>query len=557
MLSRRKFLTLAGSSTLSPLLSSPLLAQQPNDEHCFIFVELKGGVHNLISTDFPDPDQLRKIKKRHPSVIMEFTPQERPGFFHEEIDSSFMKLLENTDSEAYLDNGYFAVLPANLTTGEGFIHGVTTSKFAYRLGISGLPLADKINDLSVVRGVFMLGNGHSPANKELYSGSTNSKDHVATVLAKELTEKNGAKPFDNLMIDNAVFFQDKGQQAIAISSESLSMLLANAGSGFSLSHPEAIAKSLQKYVGQHERSIFSSYIDSFKDADKILRKSANAKFHTGEMRYDLDKQLELCSVLLQSGLSRVLTVRMGGTSGFGYFDTHSGLYHDINQEGNTNNPDERYPHHSNLGKAMTAISDFIDKLKTTSYQGDPRKKMIDVVTVVISSEFGRPSNFGGNMTAGKQKPYPLGNGHSYFNNNYILFGKNVNQGTWIGESDPITHFPHIVDFSELNRGNFARAFSDPVDENSKIPKEKVRLKKGFIGSSVLQDEGENAAEGEKISVPRLDDGIGADESVKRALMAKDLVRTIMAIAGFDDKFPEYYDDPFYQNAQIIKPLVKS
>ena len=553
MLSRREFAILlkniAGSSALYPIVSNPLLAES-TDDHFFIFVELKGGVHNLISTDFPDRQQLKTIIDKYPGVVMEFMPNDGPGFMSENISEEYKELLKNKDSDAYLDNGYFATLPANLTTGEGFINGMTTSNRPYRLGIAGLPLADQVNAMSVLRGVFMLGNAHSLANNELYSGHTIRGDHVAIVLAKLLAQRHGIKPLDNLMIDSAVYLQDKGQPPKAVSSKALLSLLTNADDSFPLANPKMIAQSLAKYVGRHEQGVFDSYVKAFGEAEQILAQNTSfSQESSQEMRFDLKRQLDLCLSLIQNNLSRVLTVRMGGTSGFGYFDTHSGLYHLI-EGGFSNNPDESYPHHRNLARTMSGIANFIAKLKATPYQGN--KKMFDVVTVVISSEFGRPNNFGGNAVGGTEGDYPLGNGHSYFNNNYILFGKNVAQGMWLGDSDPITHFPHLVNFDELNRGNFAKSFSDPVAETSKRPGQKVQLKPGIIGSSILQDEGENMERKSAISVPRR-----ADNSKQRAFMAKDVVRTLMAIAGVEDEFSDYYSDDFYRDAQVIKALLSS
>ena len=554
MLSRREFAILLkkviGSSALYPIITNPLLAKS-TDDHFFIFVELKGGVHNLISTDFPDPQQLKSIKEKYPGVVMEFIPSDRPGFMHEDLSQASKELLKNKDSDAYLDNGYFTVLPANLTTGEGFVSGTTTSNCAYRLGIAGLPLANHVNSLNVLRSVFMLGNSHGQANNELYSGHPNKGEHVATVLAKLLSQKNGIKPLDNLMIDGAVYRQEKGQPAKDVSSKALLSLLTNTDDDFPLANPRIIAQSLAKYVGRHEKGVFDSYVDAFAEAEQILARSANSAFaqsSSQEMRYDLKKQLALCLSLIQNDLSRVLTVRMGGTSNFGYFDNHAGLFHLLN-EAFIDNPDESSPHHSNLARTMADVASFVAELKTKPYPGNPRKKMFDMVTVVISSEFGRPNNFGGNVIAGTDGDYPLGNGHSYFNNNYILFGKNVSQGIWLGDSDPITHFPHLANFNELNRGNFAKSFTDPVAETSKSPGQKVQLKPEFVGSSILQDETENEDQG-TITVPR-----HADKSGQRALMAKDVVRTLMAVAGFDDKFTEYYDDDFYHDAQVIKALL--
>ena len=60
-----------------PLIASPLIAQNSSpadskDEHFFIFVELKGGVHHTVTTDYPSIDAIKKIAQEKARAVMTF-----------------------------------------------------------------------------------------------------------------------------------------------------------------------------------------------------------------------------------------------------------------------------------------------------------------------------------------------------------------------------------------------------------------------------------------------------------------------------------------------------
>ena len=101
-------------------MPSPLLAQAgapPKDEHFFIFIELLGGVHHLISTDYPDPGVIKGIEGKYPQAVMRFKLEEDSGFSAD--DSNEYKLskegitesppggvIRSTDKDVYRANGY-------------------------------------------------------------------------------------------------------------------------------------------------------------------------------------------------------------------------------------------------------------------------------------------------------------------------------------------------------------------------------------------------------------------------------------------------------------------
>ena len=143
-----------------------------------------------------------------------------------------------------------------------------------------------------------------------------------------------------------------------------------------------------------EREIFTEYHSTFTAARAATEKFSNLSIPTADFARDLYAQLDTCLQLFQSGLTRVATVCLGNRGSrdaFGMFDSHVGVYHDVEPDPGRDTEDNP-GHATNLELAMTDLAKFIQVLETTSY-GD--KKMIDMVTVVVSSDFGRNANFGG------------------------------------------------------------------------------------------------------------------------------------------------------------------
>ena len=145
-------------------------------------------------------------------------------------------------------------------------------------------------------------------------------------------------------------------------------------------------------------------------------------------------QLDACLSLMKSGMSRVVTVCVGQGQGFGGFDSHRNYYHDLPAAA-TDMYDKDNPSFFKLTKwTMDDLAAFIEKINTTDYKDG--KKWKDVLTVVVSSEFGRSNNFAGS----EDRTGQFGNDHYYFNNNYILFGKNVRAGITVARGKR-PHYP--------------------------------------------------------------------------------------------------------------------
>lgn len=553
-LSRRELITYLRNAIATagfcPLLPASLWGQAtpPKDEHFFIFVELLGGAHHLISTDYPDPDVSAAIEQKYPSAVMRFALEKYASFKETPELGNYNlydigrgtnlpgNILTSFTNDIYRANGYFIALPDRVGDQEGFYRSPT--EHAQRLGPAGLPLVDYSKDISVVRGVHMLGNFHDFANRELYSGSDSKKGtHVATLIASALQKSYGQLPLEDIYLEGASTAEQRGA---GIGWNSLfSSALADSRQIALAQQVHKLAAALPRdfNFSKRQQDIIASYLSTFPQMEAVWQKMQTAQQATAgssSISNDLEKQLKACLTLFTQGLTRVITFGVGSSTANGMFDTHTQLFH------NNNN------HYRVLQQTMQQLANALDYLKTTPYPGDPTKKWSDLVTVVVSSEFGRPANFTGGNPGHHQSGQP-GNGHYYPNNNYILFGKNVSRGVWLGSSDPVTRFPHVVDFAALNAGQLQNAFSDPLTPDCKQPLRVPTFRAGFAGSTNYVDINDNL----DIAVPHK-----RDNPRQRTLMAKDMVKTIAAIAGIDDEqFNEHYKDDFYKDANTLKPLL--
>ena len=119
---------------------------------------------------------------------------------------------------------------------------------------------------------------------------------------------------------------------------------------------------------------------------------------------------------------------------------------------------------------------------------------------------------------------------------------------WLGESDTITRYPYCVDFAKLNSGDSV-AYLDPIARQSRVPSdyELIALREGFASGLIARGQTVDMPQAvvRKIDTPR-----------QRAFMAKDVVKTILAMAGQDgDVFHQHYSNSFYNDAETILPLM--
>ena len=565
---RNLLITAAGAPLVLP---ARLQAQLNKDDHYFIFVELKGGVHHLIGTDYPDPQELATIAKEYPSAVLGFAPEfageGKSGFLTDwELDEAWKQKINQGIMKAnalFKLNGYCAALPyALMASGEKNSHYAGTThggRYRYCLGWSGLPLAALAGDISVLRSVYMLADFHGRANKEIYSGNPDGVGaHIAGILTKLLAEKYGRKPLDNLVLDGAAYESANSEAAaIKLSFQALNALAQGTRNkqDSNFSHLQVIARAMlqQDDLQLHSdtRMRLNQYLQALTDADQVRDSLSQAGVGTGDLSLNLRVQLDSSLALIRSGMTRVVTVCMGQKNAtnkvdpFGLFDSHSGIYHGIDS-----NSGSSTQHHITLRATLQAIADFINDLKQNPAHAPYRDK----ITLVVGSEFGRTANFFGNENnpkGGMMWPGALGNGHYYFNNNYLFFGKGVRRGVWLGQSEPITRYPWCVDFTKLNAGNRA-AYIDPIEPQSRSPHGKgtISLHPDFAAGTVSADS--PTKQGMAFTVVHQ-----RSNPKRRAFMAKDVVKTIMAIAGHDiDTFHgEHYRHSFYDDAQLIKPLL--
>ena len=580
-----------------PLIASPLIAQNSSttsseDEHFFIFVELKGGVHHTVTTDYPNIDVIKQIAADKERAVMMFPLGDNYESFlngtlfgEAEKNSQLsetqqqrlfedIKFFQNSLlADSIMLNGYFCALPYDAAKTDDYYYKSPDNN-DIRLGPAALSLADYATKMSVLRGVFMRGTFHGLANEEIYSGSSDRKgSHVAGVLARLLEKKYGTKPLDNLVLGGASYVTTNEGDLKTVVQVPFATIraLAEKDEGnvnLSLSHAETIARAMQnKYgLGNTQSAILDEYLASFTNAElakeklKELMETKNFAAVSEDGRpiaINFGAQLDACLSLIKSGMTRVMTVCVGQGDGFGGFDSHRNYYHDFRDTEAEQRDNMSFLKFTKL--TMDDLAKFIAKIETEDYK--PGKKWKDVLTVVVSSEFGRSNNFSGNEDNTGQ----FGNDHYYFNNNYILFGKNVRAGQWLGASDPITRYPHVVDFCKLNSGidsEVTQAFEDPlkvvnIDTNNQSLGQTIGLKDGYLSGDMQITMDNDMQSSDHLRSTQQSDADGTcSYRAKRALMAKDVVRTIMAIAGVESDFSNYYVDGFYDDAQVIAALLK-
>lgn len=506
-------------------------ADGPNsDEHFFVFVELKGGVQWIVGTDGRD---LKELKAADP---------EGKKFFSLDIttpnaakSSAAAIFAANQKNEEVMSmNGQFIILPYINHLEDCYQSGKTNLGADYTLGFAARALKDVVSDIAHVRGVRMLGTFHGSANNEIFSGAPSGASHAAGVLAKQLSATRTPRLLDNLVFENAAFAKGTmGDFAspIAIDAQSFAALINGSDAS---SSDEAKAKAAMQIASTYakapglspeHRGTFASYVGSMQQLDQVRRLLMPLKGSLQEVdaSLDLNLQFKLAMTILQSGLARVLTLCLGSSNGknkvdgFGLFDCHTGQY----QRSPDDNRANSEMHHESLRQAMNALADFIKTLKATPYGSG--KTMWDMTTVVVSSEFGRTSNLNGGEGGFVAS---FGSGHNYYNNSYLLFGKGVKGGAWLGKNELVSQVGYSVDFDK---------FADSsLEANS--PKSISYIAPDFHSETYgLELTGQ-----------------------KRPIMARDLVKTILNIGGVGaSKFHNLYVQSSFADAKLLHHVVKN
>ena len=515
---------------LTSQVAMPTIKAAPSDdEHFFIFVEMKGGVHWRLATDGYDLDALPD----DPNVVKMYQRVSEDIPTTEEYDA-----LVYGGPEATTTNGNYCLVPYFGAQPENsYLKGTTVTGANYILGPSGMPLKDHVNDIAVIRGVHMEGDFHE--SPQIFHGSDRySSPHIASVLSYLLQMEKG---YSSVLLDNIAMEGPAFRNVItSLANDNLPLTASSFGSlAQNLSGSEATelqkrfrrAAAISQAIQNASQGVATEQLNTFEAYQSALTTAPEAhgrlqqivaNLAAEDASLDLDAQLKTTLLLLQSGLTRVATLCLGSPNGynnvdgFGLFDSHQGLLH--------LNPNQLClgsvctATQNNFQKIETAMSDlatFIQTLKNTPFRNG--KSMFDVTTVVVSSEHGRTNNFRGNEAPGGTKT-AFGNGHYAFNNNYLLFGKGVKGGQWIGDMDPVRGYGGIVDWSTIDSANIGD----------------VSLDVGRATSySALQ---------------RTPD--------TRPFEAPDVLRTIMKIAGVEHRFSEAYDSSPFVDAKAILPIIK-
>jgi hypothetical protein len=276
-------------------------------------------------------------------------------------------------------------------------------------------------------------------------------------------------------------------------------------------------------VGRVHQEAFGVFVASLGNVPHVrdVLRSIGDRIASAPATANLDAQVDGVLSLFEEGLTRVATVCLGGSAQANLlFDAHAGVIH----PGDT----VQHQNQSHVRGAMQSLARLIAELKRRRYNG---RSLWEQTTVVASTEFSRTTNGSGDN--GDVGAY--GDGHWKYNNNYVLMGKGVRGGAWIGENHPVTQYHHLVDLTTLDQSDPSRiAYQAPdhyvLDADSQV------YAPGDVGELEL----ETAIDW---------------ENGPRPFLAKDIVRTLLRIADVEGSFGNIYTDAWFRSARVIKPLV--
>ena len=522
-------------------------AQANDDEHFFIFIELRGGVHWILG---PDGRDISQLPMDNPKICRPFKITDTPP-----TEEEYADLLEGgSQSQKRMDHGKFLLLPYVESPEVDYRKGQTSLGCDYILGFCGEALRPVADDIAVVRGVYMRGNFHGPdnANGEIFSGLNSTETpHVASILANMLTPKYGARLLDNLVFENSTFSIGSTSLAkapIRLDAQSLGFIVGNADelgneaaeSRFAKARLLSEALAAGPTLSELHKKVFNTYVGAMKDAPKVREMLLRLKddLSAVDASLDLDIQVKTAVTLMQAGLTRVVSLCLGAPNGrnqvdgFGLFDSHVGTYHNYSSDSTANTQ----RHQRNVQKGMTSIATLVKTLKETPF-GTSGKTMWDVTTVVVGSEYGRPGNFSGDESSGGPNGgTSFGNGHYQWNNNYMLFGRGIKGGAWVGKNEQLRQMGHQVELASLDNPDPNALITTPVEYDFQP-----------------DEEGAPEADGQGMYVPKDLDYLS---ETKRPIMARDVIKTAMTAAGVGSRYNEAYQEDRVKSASVIKSMLR-
>jgi hypothetical protein len=541
MQSRRDFLVKCGATGLGASLPASMqsFAQEADEEHFFLFIELKGGVHWIVATDGRDPDSLPKNEQGEFSAnVMPFAIQLQPPTVEE-----YQKLMTGDFAQ-----GANLLFPYIGTIQDSYRRGLTNQGAKYCLGFSGFSLEPFINEIAVVRGAYMKGTFHNTA-PEMFTGAENGGyGHWSALLSSALAARHGDLVLDNIVVENPYYTPaaaNLGAPPIKFSTEALeSLITASQIDGFSnweapgrfkLMASLSAAISPQWQQSAQRREINRILVNQFDKAADLQNRLKALVVPKGDSSLDLRKQFDAVFPLLQAGVTRVATMCLGAPNGqnqvdgFGQFDCHQGLYH-TNESGTGSVNSHR--HHLNVERMTGDLAYILQTLKATPF-GQGSKSYFDVTTVVVSSEYARPSNLSGNEASGSKGETHFGNGHCYQNNNYILFGKGIQGGAWVGQNDPVTQHAYSMDWR----------YVDPRDKDV------------FAAGETAPSEAASVEKFSSFATPVMGPELKLTGNT-RPIMARDIGRSLFACADLSNQYDAIYAREDFADARLIQALLR-
>jgi hypothetical protein len=506
-------------------------ADETDPEHFFLFVEFKGGMNWMIGTDGPDVDRLPMTDTSIVRQVAVARSGETPRMSMEAHDTLF------AGAGARVDHGNVIMLPVfdDGTPAQTYVKRTTSAGTTCILGVGGGPLVDVMNDIAVVRGVRGMSIDHGVGSDQAFSGyADDPAPHVGGVLAKLLAEQRGAKILDNLVFEGAAFARPDSEHVVPPILTDVATLSRLVSTGEDMTS-DAFRAGTEKIrslaqavyagapVGRVQQEAFGVFLASLGNVPHVrdVLRGIGDRIGSAPANANLDAQVDGVLSLFEEGLTRVATVCLGNSAGANLlYDAHAGVIH----------PGETPQHqtHVHVRTAMQSLARLVAELKRRRYNG---RSLWEQTTVVATTEFSRTTNGSGDN--GDVGAY--GDGHWKYNNNYVIMGKGVRGGAWIGQNHAVTQYHHLVDLATLEQNDPSRiVYTAPsyytLDASSQAYQ---------VGAANELD---------------LETSVNWEDG-PRPFMAKDIVRTLLRIANVETSFVDVYPGAWFRSARVIRPLL--
>lgn len=275
------------------------------------------------------------------------------------------------------------------------------------------PLRPFQDTFSVINGVVMAAafDGHGQNMNFLFTGSPFGGESFVPHL-------NKTRPIDYLQSGSVFLSLTNGNSGVPLTSEAAKSLVARLRQAPPMGGESALAQHLAKRFAANAQGN-----GRFSSGSKSLAKAF------GEST-DLSNRLQTMNVPSAEGSEALKTMGLVGEAFKAGITRSAVLVLSTNPGLDTHAADRAKQQPKMYAEIVSNISEILTYLKQTPYKGG--KSLLDVTTVMVSSEFGRTM---------RQKDRAIddtGTDHNPLHNSMLLAGKGIRGGLVIGQTDKQT-----------------------------------------------------------------------------------------------------------------------